>query len=652
MKRLWYFLLGFITAFVVLFGTLFGVGYYFYTEETFGWFANKAGIDVGQYVDPDAEMDVTAMTIKQIVADVSKTNNDFGNMSLNDLQKRYGLKFAKMFDNVFPMPEMVFNVPINKLASQEGLNTIVDNTKFDYVFRLAPDLLGDVAQSQLKDKEFGLLRNGQFEQFFTGVQMGSFLQTPYDYDARQFVIGDPKNPTLTEAISVADIGILYGKLTGNDADVLAAAEYVLKDVKLKRVITGKDELFKEKTFGDVFVEKDGVVSISIDEFIKDVYLGDILGYTPVYLADGTTIDYWKDAQGAKVDTIMTELANIKGGEIIDGTINMDKLVETFGDAQIGKILGYKNVDGVWIDKDTNIPADGIVKVFADLKISEMQSETLQSKISTVKISDIIECKTGLMKALANSTIGSIQTDVMDIKIGTILDYNYGKTTGLWSDKKGNVVSGIIAAVADLTPQTLSTGINKISIGTVLGMYQKDGVWYKDQNCTIKATGINAVLAKYTVGGDTGISVALDQIKLGEIMGLYQGKDNKWYNDEKCTIPAENLSASVADLTFATFTADKIETIVKDLKVGDIFDTEGSKLFSLISNDTNIENLPSAMQNAMEEITVQDAMDLNIIELDSTAQTKLNSIFNPMSINWKTLKLKEFLSALINAIPVL
>ncbi|MBR2371440.1 MAG: hypothetical protein IKA90_01055, partial [Clostridia bacterium] len=266
--------------------------------------------------------------------------------------------------------------------------------------------------------------------------------------------------------------------------------------------------------------------------------------------------------------------------------------------------------------------------------------------------DIIECKTGLMKALENSTIGSIQTDVMDIKIGTILDYNYGKTTGLWSDKKGNVVSGIIAAVADLTPQTLSTGINKISIGTVLGMYQKDGVWYKDQNCTIKATGINAVLAKYTVGGDTGISVALDQIKLGEIMGLYQGKDNKWYNDEKCTIPAENLSASVADLTFATFTADKIETIVKDLKVGDIFDTEGSKLFSLISNDTNIENLPSAMQNAMEEITVQDAMDLNIIELDSTAQTKLNSIFNPMSINWKTLKLKEFLSALINAIPVL
>jgi len=42
--------------------------------------------------------------------------------------------------------------------------------------------------------------------------------------------------------------------------------------------------------------------------------------------------------------------------------------------------------------------------------------------------------------------------------------------------------------------------------------------------------------------------------------------------------------------------------------------------------------------------------LNIIELDSTAQTKLNSIFNPMSINWKTLKLKEFLSALISVIP--
>ncbi len=652
MKRLWYFLLGFITAFVVLFGSIIGVGYYFYAKGTIGWFANKAGVNVGQYLDPDAEKDLTEMTIQQLVADVSTTSGSFGNMSLNDLQKRYGLKFAKMLDDAFPMPETLFTVPLNKLASQEGINTIVDNTKFDYLFRLAPDLLGDVAQKQLGDKAFGLIRNGQFEELLTGVQMGSFMQTPYDYNANEFVIKDKNNPTLTEAISVADLGIFYGKMTGDDADVLAGLEYIVKDVKLKRVITGKDGIFKEKTFGDIFAEKDGAVSFSLDELVKDVYVGDVLGYTPVYLADGIAIDYWKDADGAKADTIMQELANIKVSDLIDGTVNMDKLIQMFGDVQLGEVLGYKKVDGVWVDKNTSEQAEGVVKAFAEMKLSEMQGETLQEKINTLKISDIMECETGLMKALANSTVNSLQNDVMGVQIGIILDYTYDQNASVWTDKDGNVVSGIIAAVADLTPDTLSTGVDKIEIGTVFGLYKKDGVWYKDQECTDKATGIHAVLAKYTIGGETGISTALDEIKLGEIMGLYLGEDNKWYTDEQCTVLADGLSASVADLTFATFTADKLEEIVKGLKVGDIFETEGSELLSLISVDTTIENLPSAIEDALEEIKVQDAMDLGIISLDSDAQAKLDLLFANSDPVWKEFELKDFLSALINAIPAI
>lgn len=836
MKRLWYFLLGFITAFVVLFGSLFGAGYYFYTNGTIGWFADKTGINVGQYVDSNAQKDFSSMTIQQLVEDVAKTSGSFGNMSLNDLQNRYGIKLAKMLDDSFPMPDELFNVPLNQLATQQGINRVVDNTKFDYLFRLAPDLFGDVAKNQLKNKSFGMIRNGQFQQLLSGVQMGSFMQTPYDHNANQFVVADPNNPTLTEAISVADLGVLYDKITGNDADVLACVKYIVKDVKLKTVVTGLDGTLKEKTFGDLFVQKDGIVTFSADQLILGVYVGDILGYTPVYSADGTTIDFWKDKNGtkadnvfsalanvqindlingslsyatiakyaegiyvgdllgytpvcnedgtisgwkdkkgatvnnaicavanvkvsrlldgslnydnlaqqtegvcvgdllgytavykadgvvvdywktadgtktnnvitalanvkisdllngslsydtiaqyaqgvyvgdllgytavynangtinfwkdkngARADAIMSVVANIKVSDVIDGTITFDSLVQMFSDVKLGEVLGFKKVDGVWVDKNTNAQAQGILKVFADLNIGEMQGESLQNKIDTLKISDIMQCETGLMKALANSTINSLQNDVMQVKIGVILDYVYDQNTGLWTDKNGNVVSGIIGAVADLSPETLSTGVNQISIGTVLGMYQKDGVWYKDKDFTQKATGINAVLAKYTIGGETGISVALEQIKLGEIMGLYLGEDNKWYNDQQCTVLAEGLGASVADLSFGTFTADKIESIVKGLKIGDLFDTTGSKLFSLVPDDTTIENLPGAIENALEELTVNDAMDLGIVSLDSEAQTRLDGIFMPVGIEWKTLQLKDFLSALINAIPTI
>ena len=429
----------------------------------------------------------------------------------------------------------------------------------------------------------------------------------------------------------ADNTINYWKdANGNKADNVVTA---VANVKISDVINGS-------------VNYD-----TIAQYVDGIYVGDLLGYTPVYNADNT-INYWKDANGARADTIMAVVANVKVSDIINGTINFDAFIEMFGDIKLGEVLGYKNVDGVWIDKNTNTPAEGVVKAFVDMKLSEMQGNALQNKINTLKISDIMECETGLMKALANSTVNSLQNDVMSIQIGVILDYTYDQNTGLWTDKDGNVVSGIIAAVADLTPDTMSTGVDKIKIGTVLGMYQKDGIWYRDQECTEKATGIHAVLAKYTVGGETGISVALEQIKLGEIMGLYLGEDDKWYNDEECTILADGLGASVADLSFGTFTADKVEEIVKGLKIGDLFDTTGSKVFSLIPNDTTIENLPGAIEDALEEITVQDAMDLGIISLDSDAQTKLDTLFDAMCMDWKVLKLKYFLSALINAIPTI
>ena len=642
MKRIFYFLLGFITAFVVLFGSIFGVGYYFYTQGTMGWFAEKTGVNLDDYIESDAQMDFKSMTLNDLVADVSATSGSFGNMTLNDLQKRYGLKVSKMMDDSFPMPEALFNVPLNKLASQEGVNMIVDSTKFDYVFRLAPDLLGDVAQSQLNDKTFGLLRNGEFETFLSGLQLGAFLETPYDYANNRFVIADPDNITVTEALSIADLGVLYGKMTGDDADVLAGVEYILGDVKLKNVLTDIDDVFKDKTFADIMVEKDGVVSISMDEVLKDVYVGNLLKYTAVYKPDDT-IDYWKDADGNKTDAVMNSFANIKIADFMDGTADTQMIMDTFGDVQLGEMLNLEKQGDEWYDKSTNQPVEGVVKVFADLKVSELDGATLQDKINTLKIGDIIECETGLMKALENSTINSIQTDVLTIQIGVILDYTYDEVAGVWKDKNGNKVSNVINAVASLTANGLSDGVDDIEIGTILGMYKKDGVWYTDEACTTKATGINAVLAKYTIGGDTGIADGLNTIKFGEVMGLYLGDDDKWYEDEDCTILAEGLSASLADLSFDTFNADKVEEIVKGLKIGDLFDTSGSKLFSLVPDDTTIENLPSAIEDALDTLCVQDALDLGIITIDDPVTiSALDSTF----AGWRNLTMEAFLDALI------
>ena len=148
------FMMGFVFAFIVLFGSLFGVGYYIYTGKNMEWFFNQAGSNINDYVGDDGEQDFKNMTLQQLIADINGINGGFGSLSLNQLEKRYGLKLKTTLNGVFPMPDALFDVSLNKLSTNEGIDFVINNTNFDYVFRVVPDAFSEAAQAQLKDKSF------------------------------------------------------------------------------------------------------------------------------------------------------------------------------------------------------------------------------------------------------------------------------------------------------------------------------------------------------------------------------------------------------------------------------------------------------------------------------------------------------------------
>ena len=292
------FMMGFVFAFIVLFGSLFGVGYYIYTGKNMEWFFNQAGSNINDYAGDDGEQDFKNMTLQQLIADINGINGGFGSLSLNQLEKRYGLKLKTTLNGVFPMPDALFDVSLNKLSTNEGIDFVINNTNFDYVFRVVPDAFSEAAQAQLKDKSFSLLTSGDIATLLTGVKVGAFTDAVYDSASNSFVVADPDNITLTEALNNADLGEFYKNISGEKGDVMFAIKIALGDVKLVNVVTGIDEVLKDKKFESIFVTENGVTKIDVNKLFADAYVGELMGYHAV--KEGDKVISWLNKENVEL----------------------------------------------------------------------------------------------------------------------------------------------------------------------------------------------------------------------------------------------------------------------------------------------------------------------------------------------------------------
>ena len=689
------FMMGFVFAFIVLFGSLFGVGYYIYTGKNMEWFFNQAGSDINDYAGDDGEQDFKNMTLQQLIADINGINGGFGSLSLNQLEKRYGLKLKTTLNGVFPMPDALFDVSLNKLSTNEGIDFVINNTNFDYVFRVVPDAFSEAAQAQLKDKSFSLLTSGDIATLLTGVKVGAFTDAVYDSASNSFVVADPDNITLTEALNNADLGEFYKNISGENGDVMFAIKIALGDVKLVNVVTGIDEVLKDKKFESIFVTENGVTKIDVNKLFADAYVGELMGYHAVKEGDkviswlnkdnveltekmmicianlsvntlidgsfsildtfgglyiGDVMNYvpvldaennvigWQTQTGSDITGLTSAVASITMSDIISGEAD---ILDSIGHVTFGEVMNLKLQDGKWVDIDTGDPATPLIAALADFKISELTGNNIENKIKTLKLSDIIDCgDKGMLFALRNSSLNSIGTDINNMAFGNVLGMYY--QDGVWyTDKECTTpATGFNEALADVKLSELGTEINNVKVGSILGLFEKDGVWYTDSEFTQKATGMHAILADSTI---ETLSGDIAGIKIGRVLGLfYNESDGKWYQDEKFTTLADGMQLAFADIALDEFDTNALKGAVNKLTVSDLFINTDSGILSLIGENTTVQELPDALLNGVKTMNIEKALELGVLIIDVGVQAQLD-VRIP---GWKAMNLTGFFNQLI------
>ena len=285
--------------------------------------------------------------------------------------------------------------------------------------------------------------------------------------------------------------------------------------------------------------------------------------------------------------IMSEIA----GTSIDG---LGSIENTLKDIKIGTLLGYESIcdeNGnhlYWsmsVDENGNhVEPTGITAAVADLTINGLSNGDLQTTIDGITLADVLgytkgddgkwykgeELITGPMAALAESSVGNIANDINRIAIGEMLGHTRksdvgenGETIEYWVDENGEKVTGIMGAFVDLSIDDLKDGdkvqdsIQNIKVADVMGLYEENGVWYNSDGT--KATGVMSALAGTEVGD---LSTAMQTIKIGQLLDLYQDEDGVWRNSDGSR--ASGAIAALADSSVATLNSD-----INNVKVGEL-----------------------------------------------------------------------------------
>ena len=155
----------------------------------------------------------------------------------------------------------------------------------------------------------------------------------------------------------------------------------------------------------------------------------------------------------------------------------------------------------------------------------------------------------------------------------------------------------------------------------------------------RATTLETVLANVSmrsvIDGDFSIETQIKNVKIGELMSYeYCDGTNEclphgsgthaegWYRNDSGTWNkiTDNLILCVADFTitdirkddFGTKLSEKVKTTVT---VGDIFDTQSGPL-SLISSDTKVGDISTAVQTAIEDSTAIDLFNAGVLPIKS------------------------------------
>ncbi len=377
---------------------------------------------------------------------------------------------------------------------------------------------------------------------------------------------------------------------------------------------------------------DGIPLSGLADAMFDLTLADVMNYTIIYSVDNANkIDHLEDKNGQVVDDkIITAIADLTIKQVMgkDENLSLDDkvyslqlkdlidvqegtLIEKIADYTIdelaqgsfedeltlGEILGlyYNEIDGVWYENYDGLnytnPAETKIESLLSLTISNLNTEEIDSTISSLKLSDVIDIQSNssnLLQRLKDVTISNLSSEIDNLKLGEVLGLFKDEQTEIWYTDSNLTIEadGMISKFANLTVSDLNESSIK---NTIDGLLLKDVIDIDNLN----DSPILSALKDTTI---SQLSTKINDLKLGDALGLYYSDglgayEIGWYEDAEYSIKATNLMNNLANLKVNEIDNDSLTLIINDLTLRDV-----------LSSD-NLQN--SSVLNALKDVKISE-----------------------------------------------
>ncbi|MBQ7164037.1 MAG: hypothetical protein IJR61_01760, partial [Clostridia bacterium] len=590
-RRILAFLLGFIMSFVAVFGGL-GLGAY--------WAYKNLSISTltgDPDEDPVVSNVVDRMTIEDFVADLRAYMGDPNSYTVGELEEKYGVDLSGLMGD-FAKGDEYKNIQLLALFTGDT-ETLLGSVNLNVILGAFPDgMLSDKAKAQFgKHSVLDLVKEGDLAEklndVFGTLEAGDLL------------------------------GIIFDEVTEYDENGKPVRKFVLKD-EIKNSVGNEGLASLASVIGGV--EISAVVRAASSSYENNL-LDEIMNYGLTDVGDIDIGKFLADFIPESVD-LPVSIEKMFGGktfrDIISGELHDYSIdpVSLLSGMTVASIMGYEtNDDGVLVDKKGE-PVTGLLKDIADLNVGDIIAALIttggDSGITTKQVIDYV---LGEETPLNNVTVGSFAETILGVK----------KEDGVWKDKDGNPLEGILASASALfdinvletvrlftgeegfTLDKLADVLDGISLGDFVNPILKI-----DEN--EEQTGINALIAGVgtieiaeVIRGinelsETGDATALIEavagnglgdVELGTVLGYTKDGDGNWVSADGGSIPAlledilgysiggvlDALTVTDADgkIKFDIDPVEIIDYLLSDISVKDIIVTFAPDIYERIAN---------------------------------------------------------------------
>lgn len=601
----------FVLGFFSCFGILIGGGYLAYSRLTL----DGMGVDTDSLLSDDAEVDLTAMSLSQIIAEFASLKKD--SLSLALLVERYGLILPKEVDDF--LTDELRSMALSKVFSKDGAYKVLEEIQFGTLFgyEKADNPAYDANDPDKEPEKIwvhsdtqkrvvgvnGVIADITMAEFFTsgiptqeimdGLSIGELMELESKADLPIYLSDADGNLTLVEDIDPIviwydsdgqEVATVIGAIANRGIDdlttefdelllgqVLGTVEYkgetYTYDVKRtdKEFIVLSDAESVISEIADLSIE--GISGKELNDRVNNMEVASLLNYT----RDPVT-GKWKDSENRELNSIMAQIASSTVGtinETIDG-IAFGEIADLVAVDEYGNVLDHPaTYTGkiTWYEKGyelggtNNTVATGIIASLADLSVAEMSSES------------------EITKAVKGVLVG----DAM----------GYVKDGGVWytDDTKSTKASNIMAILADSTVGDMNTKVGTITFAEIAGLVAVDAsgnvvddpgsytgklTWYEKYNGVgatgnEAASGLMAGLAHLTVddfGNEDSVSEAVKDLTVGDAMG-YHLHDGVWYSAYYGKDDARNKPITGFVKAIANDRVGDLESNAKHVTIGQI-----------------------------------------------------------------------------------